>query len=124
MTSRFIVKNLFSVLKKNATETNFKRTFSLYPAHFNESNKFEESDWFNKLTDTSTSSSTLHSGYKIIKNKLKFQEMSSEEKKKMIESLISFRQENGLAAPKKVDEKAMELLLRSESYTHLTKTIL
>lgn len=119
MTSRLLLStHLFAFLKQNVCLTNIKRTFSIYPSRFNESkNDLDEADWFNKLTDKKNEST---SGPKKAKN---FKELNIEEKKKMIQELLSFRRENGLSAPKVVDEKGMEDLLKSESYTHLIKTI-
>lgn len=103
----------------NLTRVSPKKSIKVVKCYFtnfptlNKSNNFEE-DWFKKLTNSS-SSTNLSYGKKY----KKFAELKFEEKKQIINDLWHYRRENGLPAPKELNEQVLAELEKCESLTHL-----
>lgn len=124
------IRHLCSSLKPNSI-----RNISIYASNKSKSSdKFEETDWFKKLTtdqsaskhesDSKPQTNTASNFSSNMINRKKFQDLSIEKKREIIQNLWNFRKENGLPAPKELNEQNMLELLKCESFTHLTNSMM
>jgi hypothetical protein len=115
---------MFQLAKANTNSMgkfgqNFQYIFCMYKSYSNQTKKEDfEQDWFKKLTekDTDEKSSKLISS-------VSFEDLKGEEKKNEILRTWKLHREQGKMVPNKITEKFMEILMRCESHSHLTKTL-
>lgn len=118
-------KSIYS-LRFLCTTLKSSRTFSIHQSNKSKTtDKFEESDWFKKLTEP-VNPASFKNQFKIenkFSSKKGFLDLSPEAKRDVILNLYNHRKENGLSVPKQLTDEYITQLLKCESFTHLTNSM-
>lgn len=79
-----------------------------------------EDDWFKKILKPNVAFQT---DFDSVTSRMNFATLKGEEKMAYIESYYECCKERGDQVPKELTPEYMEILMRTESYSHLKKTI-
>ncbi|CAF0819498.1 unnamed protein product [Brachionus calyciflorus] len=127
MNSNIKILSIVRLLSRQTLGSIQSKQFSIYSRAL--SPKFEDDDWFKKLTNTNTANlekpqTNDYNQQSQYKSYQKYHELSPEEKKEAIQNLWTFRKENGLPVPKILTEYTINELLKCESFSHLKKSMI